>query len=153
MSQLEFYISKRHTCACASGCACSAIIFWGLRKRLRRNIFRVVARALAAQLLWLALPTYGGGWSLVLLFWSSLDVGDKNFSNFGNDPFFLGLYFIFSKACCTFVIFYSREENSGRASSPQCLKKGKIGVKLQIVPPMLIINRHHWLLLLYNNYK
>ena len=47
MSQLELYVSNRHTCA--SGCACVAIIFLGLRKRLRRKIFRVVARALAAQ--------------------------------------------------------------------------------------------------------
>ena len=41
-----------------------------LRKRLRRKIFRVVARALAAQLLWFALPTSGynpiahGDWKL-----------------------------------------------------------------------------------------
>ena len=49
MSQLELYVSNRHTCACASSCACGAIIFLGLRKRLRRKIFRVVARALAAQ--------------------------------------------------------------------------------------------------------
>ena len=51
MSQLELYISKRPTCACTNGCACGAIIFLGLRKRLRRKIFKVVARALAAQLL------------------------------------------------------------------------------------------------------
>ena len=54
MSQLELFISKRLTCAsgcaCAGSCACGAIIFWGLRKRLRRKIFRVVARALAVQL-------------------------------------------------------------------------------------------------------
>ena len=49
MSQLELYILKRHTCAC--GCACGAIIFLGLQKRLWRKIFSVVARALAAQLL------------------------------------------------------------------------------------------------------
>ena len=36
---------KRYTCAC--GCACSAKIFLGLRKRLRRKNFRVVKRALA----------------------------------------------------------------------------------------------------------
>ena len=41
MIQLELYFSKRHTCACG------AIIFLGLRKRLRRKILRVVARALA----------------------------------------------------------------------------------------------------------
>ena len=39
MSQLELHISKRQTCACG------AIIFLGLRKRLRRKIFRAVARA------------------------------------------------------------------------------------------------------------
>ena len=49
MSQLELYISKRHTCA--SGCTCDAIIFGGLRKRLRHKVFKVVARALAAQVL------------------------------------------------------------------------------------------------------
>ena len=43
MSQLEVYISKRHTCACG------AISLLGLRKRLRRKIFAVVARALAEQ--------------------------------------------------------------------------------------------------------
>ena len=56
MSQLELYISKHHTCA--SGCACGAIIFLSLRKRLQRKIFGVVAHALAAQLLGLALSTY-----------------------------------------------------------------------------------------------
>ena len=50
MSQLELYISKSHFWACG------AIIFWGLGKPLRCKIFRVVARALAVQLLWLALP-------------------------------------------------------------------------------------------------
>ena len=55
MSQVELYFSKRHTCACA----CAAIIFWGLRKRLRRKIFRVVVCALATQILGLALPTSG----------------------------------------------------------------------------------------------
>ena len=30
---VELYFSKRHTCACG------AIIFWGLRKRLRRKNF------------------------------------------------------------------------------------------------------------------
>ena len=51
MIQFKLFISKRHPCACG------AIIFLGLWKRLRRKIFGVVARALAAQLLWLALPT------------------------------------------------------------------------------------------------
>ena len=37
MSQLELYISSRHTCACG------AIIILGLRKRLRRKFFSVVA--------------------------------------------------------------------------------------------------------------
>ena len=35
MSQLELEFSKRHTCACA----CGAIIFLVLRKRLRRNFY------------------------------------------------------------------------------------------------------------------
>ena len=48
MSQLELYFLKRHTCA--YGCVCDAIIFCGLRKRLRGRNFREVASALAAQL-------------------------------------------------------------------------------------------------------
>ena len=47
VSQSELYFLKRHTCACA----CGTIIFRGMRQRLRRKNFRVVARALAAQLL------------------------------------------------------------------------------------------------------
>ena len=47
MSQLELYFSKRHICGCTYG----AIIFLSLRKRLRRRIFREVARAFGAQLL------------------------------------------------------------------------------------------------------
>ena len=67
MSQLELYFSKRHTCACACGSACGAITFLGLRKRLRSKIFRVVVRALSAQLLCLALPTSGAHCGLLCL--------------------------------------------------------------------------------------
>ena len=49
VSQSDLCFLKRYTSAC--GCACSAIIFLGLRKRLRRKNLRVVERALAAQLL------------------------------------------------------------------------------------------------------
>ena len=52
VSQSDFKcFLKRYTCAY------SAIIFLGLRKRLRRKKFRVVERTLAAQLLWLLCPT------------------------------------------------------------------------------------------------
>ena len=53
----RIYFLKRQTCVCACGCACGTIIFWKLRKRLRRKNFRVIGRALAAQLLLLAQPT------------------------------------------------------------------------------------------------
>ena len=43
----QLYFQKRHT----SARACGAIIFSGLRQRLRRKYFRVVERALAGQIL------------------------------------------------------------------------------------------------------
>ena len=41
VSKSKLYFLKRHTRACA----CGAIIFWEVRKRLRRKNFIVVARA------------------------------------------------------------------------------------------------------------
>ena len=72
-----------------------------------------------------------------LFFWSSLKFGDKNCSIFGEDLFF--------------VLFWSSlnlvtwKQSWSRFIPPQCWKQGKIGVKLQIIPPMLNINRPHWL--------
>ena len=54
-------------------------------------------------------------------FWSSLNFGDKNSSNFPWRPFF-GLHLI-----CL------RENNSGRASSPPMFVEN--GAKLRIIPP------------------
>ena len=60
-----------------------------------------------------------------LIFWSSLDFGDKSSSSFGEDLF---LFFVIP-------LVSSSEKNSGQASFPQYCKQGKIGVKLQIILP------------------
>ena len=70
-------------------------------------------------------------------FWSSLKFGDKNCSIFEEDLFLF---------CFGLHLIWLRENNCGRGSSPRNVEnRTKIGVKLQIIPTMLNINRPHWI--------
>ena len=62
-------------------------------------------------------------WWRPFFFGPYLNSGKKESSKFGEDLFFWSSLNLFTW------------KNCGRSSSPQCWKQGKIGVKLQIIPP------------------